>query len=49
MTVAIVDMKKISFNYGFGKNRTVEVCNSIYDQLVYIAIENTPQFAAIHA
>ena len=29
-----------AFNYGFGKNRTVEVCNSVYDQLVYIAIGN---------
>ena len=35
----------MAFNYGFGKNRTVEVCNSVCDQLVYIAIENAPQLA----
>ena len=25
------------------KNRTVEVCNSVYDKLVHIAIHNTLQ------
>ena len=33
----------------FGKNRTVEVSNSAYDQLVYIAIENTPKLGTKYA